>query len=139
MQSNNVFKRNIHFNLLLRLSFLLLLYSLLRFLFYLFNASYFSDLSYTELLIIFLNGVRFDIVALIVLNIPFIILFIIPFKFRSNSKYQKLAAFFFVIPNAIGFIGNCIDFEFFKFEARRMTGEIFNIIGISCCFLHKKL
>ena len=135
MQSNNVFKRNIHFNLLLRLSFLLLLYSLLRFLFYLFNASYFSDLSYTELLIIFLNGVRFDIVALIVLNIPFIILFIIPFKFRSNSKYQKLAAFFFVIPNAIGFIGNCIDFEFFKFEARRMTGEIFNIIGIGDDFV----
>ncbi len=130
MQNNSVFKRNIHLNLLLRLAFLLVLYSILRFLFYIFNASYFSDLSFSELILIFLNGVRFDLVAIIVFNIPFITLLSIPFSFRYNRIYQRIAGFFYVIPNAFAFLGNCVDFEFFKFTSRRMTSEIFNIIGI---------
>jgi phosphoglycerol transferase MdoB-like AlkP superfamily enzyme len=135
MQSDSVFKRNIHLNLLFRITFLLILYTFLRFIFYFYNTSYFSDLSFYELLIIFFNGIRFDIVAVIILNIPFIVLFSVPFKFRYKSLYQKIGAFFYVIPNAIGFLGNCIDFEFFKFTARRMTSEIFNIIGIGDDFI----
>jgi phosphoglycerol transferase MdoB-like AlkP superfamily enzyme len=67
--------------------------------------------------------------------LPYIIMFGVPFQFKYNKLYQKIGAFVFIVPNAVGFLGNCVDFEFFKFTSRRMTGEIFNIIGIGDDFM----
>ena len=113
--------------LLKRLAIPLLLFSLCRLLFYLFNYTYFSDISILELLKIFLAGLRFDIAALVIVNSIFILFTLFPFINKGNRIYQNILKLLFVITNSIALLANCIDFLYFKFTLKRTTAELFFI------------
>ncbi len=124
-------KSTIHIlTLFKRLSVLLIIYSLCRVLFYLINYNLFSSISFSELLFIFIHGLRFDIAAIIFCNVLFILFHIIPTPGRDSKGYQvflKILFFSFNIP-AIGF--NCLDFIYFRFTLKRTTSDIFGWTGL---------
>lgn len=111
--------------LISNMALMMLLFSLCRLLFFLINRSFFPDTTAKQFWPIFTGGLRFDISALLWANIAYLVLFIIPFKFRYNAIYQKALKVFFVTINSILIFGNCADFVYFKFTLRRTTADVF--------------
>lgn len=100
-----------------------------RVLFYLFNTQLFSD-SNTSLLKAFLLGIRFDISAIIYVNGLYILMILIPFAFRNNTVYQKIAKVLFVTTNAVALLANFADIIYYRFTLKRTTADIFSYFGV---------
>lgn len=128
---NNPFRKTstyIHtpiFQLLLRFAALLLLYTLCRLIFFWCNASYFPEAHISH----FISGLRYDIAAITLLNIPYFLLLLLPFNFIAQKSAIKIGDFYFVIANSIGIMANLIDTCYYPFSLRRMTFDIFNFMG----------
>lgn len=99
----------------------------MRSLFFIFNYSYF-DLSTADALIAFLAGLRFDLVAITITNILFILLHLLPIKVFYKKWYQNILAFLFYLINSIAVIFNCVDFEYFKFILKRSSADLLDVI-----------
>lgn len=127
---NLKFKDNITYKLFLRLLIILLLFTICRFLFYIFNTKYFSNISPGEFLSIFFGGTRFDTSAILILNLPFIFLLSIPFRFRENRIYRIICKTIFIVINSLALLTNCIDFIYFKFIFKRSTADFFSLFSM---------
>ncbi|MDR1762887.1 MAG: LTA synthase family protein [Dysgonamonadaceae bacterium] len=112
--------------LVLNMLLALALYYACRLAFYLFNLGLFPDLSAEHLLALFRGGLKFDVSALIYTNIIYILLQIIPFRFRTNAVYQTAAKWIFIAVNSIAIIANCTDIIYFRFSNRRTTASLFS-------------
>ena len=108
---------------------MLLVFTLCRLAFYLSNYNYFSDLSISEILKIFYGGVKFDISALLYFNVVYILLALLPFKFRGSKIYNKILKWVYFIPNSIALFLNCSDITYYPFSLRRTTCMIFKEFG----------
>ncbi|MDQ1149188.1 phosphoglycerol transferase MdoB-like AlkP superfamily enzyme [Sphingobacterium zeae] len=113
-----------YFAVAIRFIFLLVIYALLRLGFYGINASLFPHIDAGKLLVMFAGGVRFDIVALLYLNILYIVMLTVPGPFKDNRIYQQVAKWIFVVVNSIGIALNLIDFAYYPFTLKRTTGTV---------------
>src|SRR5438128_2554417 len=93
---------------LLAKRFLLILFffSVCRLLFFLFNVSYFAEEGFVPITGSFFSGLRFDITAAIICNLPFIILHYNPFKFFYAKWYQWILKVLFIIANSVCLFAN---------------------------------
>ena len=114
--------------ILIRLSVILILLSISRWLLYIFNANDFNGLTVSDLLRLYLSGFRFDIHTLIIFNIPFIILYGIPSKIKYNTIYKKSVDITFVITNSVAIALNLIDVIYYRYLDKRMSSELFTFI-----------
>lgn len=116
---------NTFFLLLVQFVVLIILYGVLRIGFYFFNKSLFPSVSTTELLTMMWGGVKFDIVAILYLNILYILLQSIPFPFKYNLTYQNVCKWIFLVTNSLGIALNLIDYAYYPFTLKRTTGTVF--------------
>jgi len=107
----------------------MLVFTLSRIFFFVVNKSYFPDVDTPHLLTLLKGGMQFDLTALLYVNLLYMAMQLIPFRFRSNATYQKTARWIFVITNGIAVIINCIDIPFFRFTNRRTTASVFSEFG----------
>ncbi|NQD72113.1 sulfatase-like hydrolase/transferase [Sphingobacterium shayense] len=124
----NVLSRNLaNTFLILAIQFLLLLvlYALMRMGFYFYNHTLFPQVGVLDLSIMLGGGVLFDIVALLYLNILYILLQVIPWNWKYNSGYQRGARLLFIVTNSVGIAANLIDFAYYPFTLKRTTGTFF--------------
>lgn len=119
-------KGNLYLMLLWRFMVLMLLFSLTRILFYLFNAEYFPDLTFRGFMYILWGGLQFDITAILYTNLLYFFLLLIPFTFRYNRWYQNALKYLFIVTNSIALGANCADFIYFRFTMRRTTASVFS-------------
>ena len=99
----------------------MLLFLAFRFLFYIFNRELFPDLTSEQWIKILKGGFVFDLSALFYVNAIYVLMQLIPFKFRYNKGYQKVAKIIFFITNGLAFLVNGIDIIYYKFSLRRST------------------
>lgn len=118
-------KGNIYLVLAKRFIIVMALFSVCRILFYLFNASYFPNLTLQGMARIMLGGIRFDTTAVLYTNLLYIVLFLLPFTFRYNTIYQGILKYIFITTNSIALGANCADFIYFRFTLRRTTASVF--------------
>jgi phosphoglycerol transferase MdoB-like AlkP superfamily enzyme len=116
---------NIYVVLVLRFLLAMLLYTLCRLGFYLFNKSYFTDVTADDMLRIFVGGLRFDLSAVLYSNALVILLSIIPLQVRFHPVYQRIVMWLFYIFNGIALAANVSDFIYFRFTGRRTTADVF--------------
>jgi phosphoglycerol transferase MdoB-like AlkP superfamily enzyme len=119
-------KGNIYWVLFLRLMLAMLLFTLCRIGFYIYNTTYFPEMTVGHFLRIMWGGLRFDMTAVLYINALFILLHLVPFDFRFNAVYQSMLKYMFFILNGIGIAANLADFIYYKFTLRRTTADIFN-------------
>ncbi len=126
-------------NLLLAMA----VFSLCRLVFYLVNRDLYPELPSDRLLRLFRGGLRFDLSAVLYLNLPYLLLTLLPLRLRENRFYRKLTRWLFVIPNFLAAVVNLCDTVYFPFTGARTTWNIFrefegdnNLAGI---FLHEAL
>ena len=115
---------NIYLALLLRFSIALVVFTICRLIFLGFNLSFYPNLSFSETLNLLYGGVIFDISALFYLLSLYILLQIVPFKFRNAKVYQKVTFWFYFIPISLSVIFNLSDTLYYQFTLKRTTFAI---------------
>jgi len=115
--------------LVLRLLLVLLLMVITRLLIYFLHPSLFPGITPLKLLYYAFAGLRFDIVAVLYVNIVFILMLILPFRFRRNKTYNLVADIIFYVTNIIILVPNLADTAYYPFSLKRMTIDIINYIS----------
>lgn len=110
--------------LLRRFSLLLAAYLLLRLGFFAANYGVFAEATAGQTALAFWHGFRFDLSALLLVNIPFLLLSLVPWYGRGWQ--WGLRGLYFVL-NVPGLVLNIIDSQYFKFIGRRTSDELFTI------------
>lgn len=110
---------------ILRFIGLVAIYTLSRWVFYLFNAAQFADPNVR----VWLQGIRFDIVIILLLNCLYFIPNLLPCSFIKNRIFRKVEDWLMVVINSIALLVNLIDTCYYPFSMRRMTGDIFGFMG----------
>ncbi len=107
--------------LLRRFALLLGVYSLLRLGFLLLNLTTFRDVVPGAVVRAFAHGLRFDVAALLWLNLPLVLLsLLVPVRARRGQQWLRGLL---VVLNLPGVLLNVIDWEYFKFIGRRLSNE----------------
>jgi phosphoglycerol transferase MdoB-like AlkP superfamily enzyme len=115
--------------LLKKLLGLMVLYSICRLFFLLFNLNYFSGLAAGDIFRIFFFGTRFDLSVIILSNSLFLILYLLPMPFRERPSFRSILKWLFILVNSLAMIANCVDMAYFGFTLKRSTADIFNFFG----------
>ncbi len=115
--------------LLFKLLIVLLLMSLSRWLFYVFNLSEFSHIDFFELMRLMFLGLRFDLSAVFMVNLPLIALLTLPITPRYESYYQVITKVLYVVANSLALALNLVDVIYFRYISRRTTYEIFQFFS----------
>jgi len=103
----------------------MVLFSLFRVGFFLFNHKMFPDVSISQLLIMMKGGLTFDISAVVYVNMLFILLHIVPLEVRYKDIYQEILKYIFYITNGIALAMNGMDFVYYRFVDKRATADVF--------------
>lgn len=122
---NWVFSRNIFVVLLYRILLIMVLFSLFRIGFYLFNHKMFPGVTSGQMLMMMKGGLTFDISAVVYVNMLFILLSIIPLEVRYKEVYQEILKYIFYITNGIALAMNGMDFVYYRFVDKRATSDVF--------------
>jgi len=87
------------------------------------NWSYFSDSLTTEVL---QGGLVFDTAAILVTNIPYIVLMLLPLHWKETQMWHQLCRWVFVIVNGLSLVVNLCDSAYFPYTLRRTTTTVFS-------------
>jgi phosphoglycerol transferase MdoB-like AlkP superfamily enzyme len=117
--------------LIFKLFIVLLIFSVSRWLIYLFNEEFFHHLTLLQALKLYFAGMRFDLVVIAYANLPVIVYHCLPSKVIYNKVLQGIFNLYFIIANAIIVVFNMIDVIYFRFIGKRMTSEFFQFFGNS--------
>ncbi len=109
--------------ILTHLFVLIVLFSITRVLFYIFNKSYFDEVSFRE----FGLGLRFDLSVISMLNIGLIFFQLLPI---SSKLYQRIIYILFIGVNAIALAMQFIDMAYFPFTLRRSDLSLITAEGM---------
>ncbi len=116
--------RNVHVVLGLYLGLAMLLYTITRILFFIFNRHLFEATSLSDFAALLLPGLRFDLSAVLYTNLLFMALMLIPFRFRYKTGYRKLLKYVFIVTNSIALAANFIDIVYYRYTLRRTTWSV---------------
>ena len=102
-------------------------YFLARIIYLAINYSYFyQDLTLVHLFELLGAGLVFDTSAILVTNIPYIVLMLLPWHGKERPAYQQFCRWVFVIVNSLALAINLIDACYFRFTMRRTTTTVFS-------------
>ena len=104
-----------------------ILYFLARIIYLLVNYSYFEQgLSFSHLMEMLGGGLVFDTSAILVTNIPYIVLMLLPWHRKENDTYQQICKWVFIIINGLALAINLCDSVYFRYTMRRTTTTVFS-------------
>jgi len=109
-----------------RILALLAIYTTSRIFLFFNNFDSFNNASILE----FIEGLRFDLSALVYINIPLLLLLLIPQNFRVYKYYQKTVNWIFYGVNIPFILLNNVDIEYFKFTQKRSTTDFFQLLQL---------
>ena len=121
------YEANEYLVLLYRYAILMVLYSVCRIMFYLFNTASFPKVTFFSFLTILKGGLIFDISALLYLNVAFMLLSLLPFQFKFNLWYQHFLKWLFIVSNSVGLAFNLIDMIYYRYILKRTTASAFDV------------
>ena len=91
------------------------------------NYSYFEQgLTFTHLMEMFGGGLMFDTSAILVTNIPYIVLMLFPLHSKETKAYHAVCRWVFLIVNGAALATNLCDSVYFRFTTRRTTTTVFS-------------
>ncbi|NVO30088.1 LTA synthase family protein [Hymenobacter lapidiphilus] len=107
-----------------RFALLLGVYLLLRLGFFGLNYAVFREAPVGQVALAFWHGFRFDLSALLLLNIPWLLLSLVPGR---GHNWQRLVRGVYLLLNGFGLLLNLVDWEYFRFIGRRTSNELSTI------------
>ena len=114
---------------LYRIFLVYLFYTIVRGIFFAFNTSFLGEPpSFSLFLKLSFYGIQFDTVAILYVNLLFILLSILPFRINTTPIYQKVLFYIYFIFNIIAYATNFIDILYYPFSKTRLTTASFAVI-----------
>ena len=102
------------------------IFSLSRVFYWLIDHSAYPEAHGAHLWELLAGGLRFDLTALLYLNSVYLLLQLFPLRLRQSTRYQRVAQWFYWIPNGLAILINCIDMVYMQFTGRRTTITFFS-------------
>jgi phosphoglycerol transferase MdoB-like AlkP superfamily enzyme len=91
------------------------------------NWSYFSHgMTFDSIIEMLGGGLVFDTSAILVTNIPYIVLMLFPVHLKETRVYQQLCKYVFLVINGLALAVNLCDAVYFRFTMRRTTTTVFS-------------
>ena len=123
---------------------LYVVYFVARVVYLLVNYSCFSqNLSFGHLTEMFGGGLVFDTSAILVTNIPYIVLMLFPLHDKETPAYHQVCKWVFLAVNGVALAVNLCDAVYFRYTMRRTTTTVFsefsNESNLSSVFLTETL
>jgi len=112
---------NIYVALVGYLLLMMALFMACRVVFYFFNSSFFPDMTIGRFTRIAVGGLRFDLTAVLYLNLLFVLLLILPIKSRFLPGYLRVMKYLFFLTNTLGLAANIADTMYYQYTLRRTT------------------
>jgi phosphoglycerol transferase MdoB-like AlkP superfamily enzyme len=109
-----------------RLFLIMIFMTLTRVVFYIMNFHLFSSLNFSEVLLHFMYGMRFDLATIALANISYVLFSSLPAVVLNRPWYQLFLKYLFIVPNIILLAINMVDCKFYEFEGKRLTADFFN-------------
>ena len=104
-----------------------LLYFLARIIYLLVNYSYFEQgLTFSHLMEMLGGGLVFDTSAILVTNIPYTVLMLLPWHRKENKLYHQICKWVFIVINGLALAINLCDAVYFRYTMRRTTTTVFS-------------
>ena len=114
-------------SVLWNLMLIYVVYFVARVVYLLVNYSYFEQgLTFTHLMEMFGGGLMFDTSAILVTNIPYIVLMLFPLHYKETKAYHTVCRWVFLIVNGAALATNLCDSVYFRFTTRRTTTTVFS-------------
>lgn len=107
----------------MRLLLLYVVYALCRVIFALYNADITGAVAGEDIWSVVKGSLVFDSASIFYVNIPFILLSLLPFRFRERRGYQKVLQWVFTITNTAGLVANIADIFYFPFKLSRIASD----------------
>lgn len=114
-------------HILHHISILLVIYSILRFLFYIFNYSTYAHIGFFKLISYFFIGIRFDIASILLISSWWILYHLIPIYFPK--WLDQIARVLFIGSHFIFILVNTSDIEYFQFTGTRLNFSLLQSIA----------
>lgn len=114
--------------LLLQIVLLLLLYFISRLAFALINIQYFPALGTSSFLELAFYGTRFDVSAILLTNVLYFFLLLLPIPLWQMPRWERLTHRVFVACNAIAFLFELSDWAYFPFNHKRSTADVLDMV-----------
>lgn len=112
--------------LAMRLFVVYIVFMLCRLAFLYFNNDLIDPIHGNSILSLLRGGLMFDTVSIIYINLLFMVMSLIPFRFREKKGYQKALFWVFMITNGLGLLINVADIFYYPFkQARIVLGDFF--------------
>ena len=131
----SILKRKIHTSsiysaLLLKYAIALGFLLFTQWLFFFLNRSFFNIAFIGEFFSILAGSVHYALAIVAIFLSPFILMNILPFRFRENKVYQTFANVFYYTGTLLMVAVNIGDIVYYRFTFRRMAGDIFNYLSV---------
>ena len=102
-------------------------YFLARIIYLLENWSYLAKgLTFPHLMEMLGGGLVFDTSAILVTNIPYIVLMLLPIHYKETALYQKICRAVYLVVNGLALAVNLCDAVYFPYTMRRTTTTVFS-------------
>jgi len=104
-----------------------IVYFLARMIYLLENWSFLAQgLTFSHFMEMLGGGLVFDTSAILVTNIPYIVLMLLPVHYKETAVYQKICRALFLVVNGLALAVNLCDAVYFPYTMRRTTTTVFN-------------
>ncbi len=91
--------------------------------FYLYNMELLGPIAWDDIPTLLKGSLIFDSASIFYLNGPFLLLSLLPFRFRQRIGYQRILLLVFVIVNALGLVVNLADIFYYPFKLGRIAAD----------------
>lgn len=112
-----------------RFFILLLAYFVSRLFFLYWNAPLFAMVPRSDVIWSFIYGVRFDLAAILIVNIPMMLFWMMPAKWQNQRWFRFSEMALFMLLNTLALGMNIADAEFVKFIGKRSSYDLLLISG----------
>lgn len=115
--------------LLYQLLLILALFQISRLLFIGFNQALFQNMAWSIVPFHILHSIKFDLTALCLVNGPFILLSLLPFRNCEKRTYQYFLMALYAVTNTVALVANFVDIFYYPYTLKRLTFSIFGYLG----------
>lgn len=119
-----------------RLAIVLVIFQLIRLLFFVFNSQYLTTISFLEYLKLVFYSLRFDLSITLASNTPFIILTLLLLPYFNSLLIKRILQWIFISINSILFIFDLADLAYFPYVRKRMNSDVFDLLANRSDFLN---
>jgi len=128
-------------NLFIRLFLILFIYFLLRVVFLIIHwetfQTYYFRITAENIFLIFLTGLEFDFVVILFINLPVILLHLLPIPWRNYKLYKAVVKLLFIGINAVFIFVAVADLFYYQHAMVRSSGAILGMLdGFTLMLVH---